>query len=356
MLGTVTCALTFAYAQPKQEVKPYSLETCTEVYKTYSSLLKKVKKDKIMSYNEILNLYTYLEKHLSHMSKTELDLEVINTEKIIQEKHDSIGRREYESLMSGLEEILEWFPGLIKKDLDIDYPPTQQLNYDLSKKVKELIQNSHKFLTKKGHDSGLSSLVQKPQYTIQDLLIFYTVSKEKEDLYKKIKIETKKSKSSISSINLLEHKKAFENYLNDVEEWREKQQYKYISAGVAYYYYDQGRLTWEESRPSNKTDKNLEGALGCRLIPVVEKIPPKTMIPPWLGVILSLGGAAAMKGLITRYTRRKWDLGEGTELAFSSILGPFFLDILHPLVFPIRVFGIPVFTEFIRKFVPKENE
>lgn len=373
-LGTLAsatiCALTLSYAQTstiekQQKVEPYSIQKASEIYEEYVFSFITAKVDDVIKYNEFKQLYDYLEKHLPHMSiKSDKDIKKLvdyfnknQKEKYIKQTvKDPKTQKEFCDVIVNLEtKVLAYFPNLIDKgNSSITYPSNQQLDQDLNKIVKELITEADKFLKEK-KDESLSRLTNREEFTIQDLLTFYSLLDQKKSLFGLKTIQKKQNLKKTSFVNILEHKKVYDAFLKDIKEWEEGKGYciPFISAGVRPY---AGTTPWDvESQPGDVSDKKMEEIFnGSKIEHVGKTVPGRTIIPPWLGLILGGFLPFVIKGFIIKYTRRRWDTGDSVETATSALCS-WFTDMIHPLAMPIRLLALPIITEYLGKFVEERQ-
>ena len=128
-------------------------------------------------------------------------------------------------------------------------------------------------------------------------------------------------------------------------------------------YWHAGILSWYPITiwisQSAELERLVQEELGIKIKvqdPVSEHPWPGTKIDPLLGTLAGFIIPYLRKKLVLHYVSREMDKVDGYGLLVSSSLGFVYLDSLHPLVYPLRLFGGFAITEPIRTAIGFRSE
>lgn len=346
LAGSLIAGSIFLYSEisrgdVKQET--YSLEKTQEVYQEYDELFKQAKDFDVVTYKEITELHDFLEEHFPYLPK----------DKNFVQKDPEI-KINYKEVVATLEnKILKYYPGLTNENSGIRYDADKPLEEEYNNLLKDLIKKTNECY-QQNKNNELIPLTKKEQLTVQDLLTFYSI--------------LDKSPFSIKTgikfyfDDLLEHKKAFEDYTTSVEKWRESRPH-YITAGIIGGIENdraeksiKKHLSSKNNKQTIKIDnKKLEDIFNCSVNnDIGYEIPFEVFFPIPLSFLISVFGVILVKLGVMGYTKRRKDIDSYDLIEiFPQTIGGGLIDAIHPLVFPIRTFGVPVVTEFLRRFGKK---
>lgn len=380
---------------------PKSLEQVTsfeEADKFFYAKLDEYASDNLVSYDEISNLKAILEKKMSFI-KGDKD----NLKEERKKHHDQAWAAEekLQSCKKGLrdlqsqkkythptiekvrtdlvEKVISHYPGLIEKDTGLIYSADTKIKPGLAPILKEMIVEIHEINKTFYDDNNLELLTQQEDYTLSDLAAFYKVLhkkrlknvcfneeelKDKEsELIKKrdaLKIEihglwqsTHQIDDLLGAMNnnnldqLKSLKANFDAYIESkqkIDDFKkdEKNQRKQIGVSVNY------------MKRFSKNYSSLEEWLKEQGYKVkVERFENTVnMLCPWPWWINTLFGAIfpVFRNICTaKFVGRKLDEFDGIVSVLEPLAFSLALDGIHPLVYPIRLLGMPVLLEPLRK-------
>lgn len=401
---------TFADTVEKPEptiVQPVNLEQITTVEQAgnlYKEKLTEYVSDKKLNEEEIKNLTNILEQKReilkSEYNKLEgsLDLEVYDIHKKIKQTEIRISELQekktyspesFEKIKEDFDrQILSYYPSLIERNENIVYSSSERLDRESNDTMRELVRKADYYLQKHYSDKTLDPLTRKWEFTLRDVVAFYKILHEGREpikiAYEKIEEEKTKLEKKLEGL-AKEYEKIEEQRMNLRSQLyalvRESahvdsmiatnNNYLAIKAGIKEFKQEYGDLTRYMTFSITSLDK-FHADAGCGLKKrneVAENIqshlleegfpdvkiegledPVKTMFPwPWWITVLFGAAFPLFRNLLTAsFVRRKIDVLDATGPLFEVMFGTVFLDGLHPLIFPLRVFGLPFIIEPIR--------
>jgi hypothetical protein len=105
-----------------------------------------------------------------------------------------------------------------------------------------------------------------------------------------------------------------------------------------------GSHFWEEYIDSELKSSGSDSTVYLERHAVDEVYPIDTALPEKAGFWFGIAWPVLMNALIRRYNVRKYDPVDLCSLG-SGAVSTLFIDNIHPLVYPLRLFAVPIATE-----------
>lgn len=339
-LSTTVCALTLAYGQSatiekQQEAKPYSLEEVWEVENEYNKKFNKAIADNKLSVEEIQELNDYLNQHIPSIQKYNQQASKENLGEKISFKED------YSKSIEN--KVLEDYPGLVDKKVNVFYDADKLIEKEYGAFLNSIVKEIKEYF--KGKEN-FENLREKENWTIKDLTKFYLFLQSKGN---KKENKNQRLKNKIDLVRLEGHQEWYKAYLERISEAK-KLANEYFSGSLLLKNKCENII--KKSKDELEIVLNIETKRNINLENQGESIALlENKIPLWAWLPVMGLGAIFSQFLMTRYTRRKLDGFDGiSQGVLSPVFGILFFDGLFPWAMPIRIIGIPLIIEFLRKF------